>query len=86
MLAHPSTELVARAPCQLRHSHARPVRPRARASSASSAALRWTSRASATLKRGPPQGALELGGGHAGTDTHTNCHTTLNAVLWWVNS
>ena len=26
MLAHPSTELVARAPCQLRHSHARSVR------------------------------------------------------------
>ena len=26
MLAHPSTELVARAPCQLRQSHARPVR------------------------------------------------------------
>jgi hypothetical protein len=26
MLAHPSTGLVARAPCQLRLSHARPVR------------------------------------------------------------
>jgi hypothetical protein len=26
MLAHPSTELVARAPCQLRQSHERPVR------------------------------------------------------------
>ena len=26
VLAHPSTELVARAPCQLRHPHARPVR------------------------------------------------------------
>ena len=32
MLAHPSTELVVRAPCQLWHSHARPVRAaRARA-------------------------------------------------------
>jgi hypothetical protein len=37
-------KLVARAPCQLRHSHAWPVRPRARAS-ASSAALRSTRRA-----------------------------------------
>ena len=35
MLAHPSTGLVARAPCQLRQSHARPVRPRARASASS---------------------------------------------------
>ena len=55
MLAHPSTELVARVPCQLRHSHARPVRPRARAS-ASSAALRSTRRASAAFKRGASQG------------------------------
>ena len=51
MLAHPSTELVARAPCQLRHSRAR--------APASSAALRSTSRTSATFKRGAPQGALD---------------------------
>jgi hypothetical protein len=41
MLAHPLTELVARAPCQLRRAHARSIRPsgpRARVS-ASSAAL-----------------------------------------------
>ena len=43
--------------CQLRHSHARPVRPRARAS-ASSAALRSTRRASATFKRGAPRGYM----------------------------
>jgi len=30
-MAHPSTELVARAPCQLRHSHARPVSGQGRA-------------------------------------------------------
>jgi hypothetical protein len=55
---HPSTELVARAPCQLRHSHARPVRPRERAS-ASSAALRSTSRAKRDVQTGGATGALE---------------------------
>jgi hypothetical protein len=77
MLAHPSTELVVRAPCQLRRAHARSVRaarahlrpPASR--SARSAALRSTRRASATFKRGAPEapsrgddaGTFFLGGG-----------------------
>jgi len=61
MLAHPSTELVVRAPCQLRRAHARSVRAaRARlrpsaSRSAASAALKSTRRASATFKRGAPE-------------------------------
>jgi hypothetical protein len=59
MLAHLSTELVARAPCQLRRAHARSVRA-ARRVSASSAALRSTNK---TRKRdvqtGGAAGAFE---------------------------
>jgi hypothetical protein len=65
MLAHPSTELVARAPCQLRQSHARPVR-------AARARLRQQRRLEVdktrkrdVQKRGASQGALESDA-HAG--------------------
>jgi hypothetical protein len=64
MLTHPSTELVARARAGCGTRTCGPSGPRARAS-ASSAAFRSTSRASATLKRGAPQGALESDA-HAG--------------------
>jgi hypothetical protein len=57
MLAYPSTELVARAPCQLRRAHAQPVRA-ARARLRQQRRLRSTSRASATFKRGCRTGSL----------------------------
>ena len=66
MLAHPSTELVARAPCQLRRAHARSVR-------AARARLRQQRRLEVdkTRKRdvqtyGGPRRAVESDG-HAGT-------------------
>ena len=64
MLAPPSTELVARARAGCGTRTRGPSGPRARAS-ASSAAFRSTSRASATLKRGASQGRREAS--HAGS-------------------
>jgi len=65
MLAHPSTELVARAPCQLRHSHARPVRA-ARARLRQQRRLEVDKTRKRDVQTGGPTGPSSSDG-HAGT-------------------
>ena len=60
MLAHPSTELVARAPCQLRQSHARPVRA-ARARLRQQRRLEVDKTRKRGVQTGGATGALEFG-------------------------
>ena len=60
MLAHPSTELVARAPCQLRQSHARPVRA-ARARLRQQRRLEVDKTRKRDVQTGGVAGAVELG-------------------------
>jgi hypothetical protein len=69
MLAHPLTELVARAPCQLRRAHARSIRPsgpRARVSASSAALYEVDKTRKRDVQTGGPTGAVESDA-HAGT-------------------
>ena len=89
MLAHPSTELVARAPCQLRRAHARSVRA-VRARLRQQRRLEVDKTRKRGVQTGGPRGAPSRGDDHAGTfsmalPSRAEMGTKLGWVInWWL--